>query len=213
MHNCRPDTKSFRDLAGQLDAHRKRQQEQHPDLTLTGMYNVLEKLRAGETLTAKEKTIHEQGLVSVLRQLHDELDAAVADAYGWPADLADEAILERLVALNKERSREEEQGLVRWLRPEYQNPSGRVGESQGKLPGSEEAAAPVAAKEKPVWPKTLPEQVAAVRAALTQRSAPTTALQLKEAFKHAREPKVQEILTALASIGQAREVEPGVFAA
>jgi len=66
----------------QLDAHRKRQQEQHPKLTMTGMYNVLEKLRAGETLTDKERTIHEQGLVSVLRQIHD--DADVFEAYGWP---------------------------------------------------------------------------------------------------------------------------------
>jgi len=47
------------------------------------MYNVLEKLRAGQPLNAKEQTIHEQGLVSVLRQIHEELDAAVADAYGW----------------------------------------------------------------------------------------------------------------------------------
>ncbi|WP_347260393.1 DNA methyltransferase [Rudaea sp.] len=73
----------IRDLAEQLDAHRKRQQAAHPDLTLTGMYNVLDKLRSGEELTAKERTIHEHGLVSVLRQLHDELDAAVLDAYGW----------------------------------------------------------------------------------------------------------------------------------
>ena len=47
------------------------------------MYNVLEQLRRGEPLTAKDKVIHEQGLVSVLRQLHDELDAAVLAAYGW----------------------------------------------------------------------------------------------------------------------------------
>jgi hypothetical protein len=60
-----------------LDAHRKRQQTQHPKLALTDMYNVLEKLRAGEPLTAKDKVVHEQGLVSVLRQIHDELDAAV----------------------------------------------------------------------------------------------------------------------------------------
>jgi len=201
----------IRDLAEQLDAHRKRQQEQYPDLTLTGMYNVLEKLRAGETLTAKEKAIHEKGLVSVLRQLHEELDDAVADAYGWPADLSDEAILEQLVALNKERAEEEQNGLVRWLRPEYQNPSGRMGESQEKLLDTKKTAAPVATKEKALWPKALPDQVAAVRSALAQRSAPVTALQLKENFKHAREPKVQEILTALASIGQAREVEQGLF--
>ena len=32
------------------------------------------------------------------------LDAAVAAAYGWPADLSDEAVLERLFALNQERA-------------------------------------------------------------------------------------------------------------
>jgi hypothetical protein len=76
----------IRDLAEQLDAHRKRQQAQHPGLTLTGLYNVLEKLKAGEALSAKEKDIHAKGLVSVLKTLHDEIDRAVLEAYGW-ADL------------------------------------------------------------------------------------------------------------------------------
>jgi len=40
-----------------------------------------------------------------LTDAHRTLDAAVAAAYGWPADLSDEAILERLLALNQERSR------------------------------------------------------------------------------------------------------------
>jgi hypothetical protein len=137
------------DLAEQLDAHRKRQQAAHPGLTLTGMYNVLDKLRSSEMLTAKERTIHEQGLVSVLRQLHDELDEAVLYAYGWcdlvsllqvsngvyPPHAAglegtrkdamrafNEVILERLVALNAERAAEEARGEIRWLRPELQNP-------------------------------------------------------------------------------------------
>ena len=110
----------IRALAEELDAHRKRQQAEHPDLTITGMYNVLEKLRAGEALNAKDKIIHEHGLVSVLKKLHDDLDAAVFAAYGWPIDLTDEQILERLVALNAERAEEEKRGLVRWLRPEYQ---------------------------------------------------------------------------------------------
>lgn len=35
---------------------------------------------------------------------HRRLDAAVFAAYGWPADLDDEAILERLLALNLERA-------------------------------------------------------------------------------------------------------------
>ena len=36
-----------------------------------------------------------------------KLDAAVAAAYGWPTDLSDEQILERLLALNLERAAEE----------------------------------------------------------------------------------------------------------
>ncbi len=39
---------------------------------------------------------------------HKKLDAAVAAAYGWAADLTDEQILERLLALNLERAAEEE---------------------------------------------------------------------------------------------------------
>jgi hypothetical protein len=39
---------------------------------------------------------------------HKKLDAAVAAAYGWPADLSDDAILERLLALNLERAKAEQ---------------------------------------------------------------------------------------------------------
>jgi len=39
-----------------------------------------------------------------LADCHARLDAAVAAAYGWPADLSDDAILERLLALNLERA-------------------------------------------------------------------------------------------------------------
>jgi hypothetical protein len=38
---------------------------------------------------------------------HKKLDVAVAAAYGWPADLTDERILEKLLALNLERAAEE----------------------------------------------------------------------------------------------------------
>ncbi|MBK1640965.1 SAM-dependent methyltransferase [Chromatium okenii] len=76
-------TERIRQLGEHIDAHRKARQALHPALTLTGMYNVLEQLRDGKPLTAQEKVIHEQGLVAILRQLHDELDAAVLTAYGW----------------------------------------------------------------------------------------------------------------------------------
>ena len=40
---------------------------------------------------------------------HERLDAAVAAAYGWPADLSDDEILARLLALNLARAEEETQ--------------------------------------------------------------------------------------------------------
>lgn len=39
-----------------------------------------------------------------LDNAHRALDAAVAEAYGWPADLSDDEVLERLFALNQERA-------------------------------------------------------------------------------------------------------------
>ena len=42
-----------------------------------------------------------------LANAHARLDAAVAAAYGWPADLSDDAILEKLLALNLQRAAEE----------------------------------------------------------------------------------------------------------
>ena len=86
---------------------------------MTALYDVLKKERRGEDLDESEREIHEQGLVGVLRELHDDLDAAVADAYGWNAGLPDEEILQRLVDLSAERRAEEEEEHVRYLRPEY----------------------------------------------------------------------------------------------
>jgi hypothetical protein len=150
-------TDRIRKLAEQLDAHRKAQQAAHPTLTLTGMYNVLDKLRSGEALSAKDKVVHEQGLVSVLSTLHDDLDAAVLAAYGW-SDLgpvpwgADEAattahtawtdtLLQRLVDLNARRAAEEATGTIRWLRPEFQNPATQAQTTQTAMDlGDEEEA-------------------------------------------------------------------------
>ncbi len=112
--------KTIRDLAEELDAHRKRAQA--TGLGLTAQYNLLERLRSGEALTGKEQALDDTALVSLLLDLHRRLDDAVAAAYGWPADLPEAAILERLVALNRARAEEEARGTIRWLRPEYQAP-------------------------------------------------------------------------------------------
>ena len=144
-----------------------------------------DRLRAEEPLSAKEKTLHEHGLVAVLRSLHDELDAAVLQAYGWTdlqSALADhrlaaaearaaavEAQLERLVALNSKRAAEEAAGKVRWLRPEFQARASAAQAGLDVVVGAEDDAAPVA---KRLWPVGLPEQIKAVADVLASSPQP-----------------------------------------
>jgi hypothetical protein len=120
----------IRRLAEELSTHREARQALHSHLTLTSMYNVLEALRRGRELTDDETHVHQLGQISVLLKLHDELDAAVADAYGWPGDLVGDEILSRLAALHAVRAEEEKQGMVRWLRPDYQAPQAQAHRAQ-----------------------------------------------------------------------------------
>lgn len=39
-----------------------------------------------------------------MSELHAHLDAAVAEGYGWPADLADKSIVERSLAMTLARA-------------------------------------------------------------------------------------------------------------
>jgi superfamily II RNA helicase len=199
----------IRDLGEQLDKLRKDRQAEHSDLTLTGMYNVLEKLRAGDELTEKERGIHDKGLVATLRSIHDDLDAAVFDAYGWPADLDGEEILERLVALNSERAEEERKGTIRWLRPEYQEAKAAATAVQEEMDVGVAPKAKKAAKRP--WPKALPEQVEAVRAVLAEQSGPVTANDIAKAFKGARKARVKEVLETLAALGRVRKPTIDLF--
>ena len=235
---------TIRDLGERLDAHRKRQQAAHPDLTMTGMYNVLEKLRREQPLTDKERVIHDNGLVSVLKQIHDDLDAAVLEAYGWSdlitdsatptipladqlacdgevADALEEAILERLVALNHERAEEEAKGQIRWLRPDFQNPQGDAEPestaTQSDLPGTDTAkkkatkkTAKTKAKKSP-WPKTLPEQITAVRDVLNASTGPVTPAQIAQQFTRANKTRLAEVLETLTSLGHATESNDGEY--
>ncbi|PPQ44116.1 class I SAM-dependent DNA methyltransferase [Rhodopseudomonas palustris] len=246
---------TIRVIAEELDAHRKRVLAEHPHLTLTGLYNVLERIKAGavpaaqpsspgssrgstpsrrvakkdvdgrvksgndggrssevddeqsNVLTPDEQRIFDDGLVLILKELHDKLDVAVAEAYGWPADLSDDEILARLVALNKERAAEEKRGLVRWLRPDYQIP--RFAKGVDQQAAKEEGAQIAAAldlgetKQKPSFPAGAVEQTAAVFAALAAAAAPLDAKGLAAHFKRTKttEKKVADVLASLARLG------------
>jgi hypothetical protein len=208
-------TGHIRELAGALDDHRKARQAEHPELTLTGMYNVLEKLRRGEELSDKDKATDEKGLVSVLKKIHDDLDAAVLDAYGWPRDLIDEQIVERLVQLNAERATEEKKGLVRWLRPEFQAPESAEGKrakpkQQSFIEPEPAVEPPPKDAVRPAWPKELADRMLAVRD-LLQRGRTMTARDVAKSFggraDKDRSEAVTDVLIALRALGQALAVE------
>ncbi|MBD1812540.1 class I SAM-dependent DNA methyltransferase [Microcoleus vaginatus DQ-U2] len=189
---------TIRELGERLDSHRKRVQATHPEVTITGMYNLLEKLRKGEPLDDKDKAFNQKALVSTLKQIHDELDAAVFAAYAWEPTLTDDQILENLVTLNAQRAEEERNGLIRWLRPDYQAP----GETyiQPSLAGiTTETETSIAPTEQQPFPKTLKEQLWAIRDLFRTQSGEWTAAQVTAHFKAAsRKQKV--ILDCLESL-------------
>jgi hypothetical protein len=155
----------------------------------------------------------------VLRELHEELDAAVLAAYTLPATATTDDILAHLVQLNTQRAAEEAQGRVRWLRPDFQNPQNSL-QKQELLPQEEQAAEVDLDSEKPLskpehtkptqhpWPATLPEQVRAVADALAASPTPLTLPAIEARFKGRGPWKkgLPTLLQTLEALGRAQVV-------
>ena len=190
--------------AEELDTLRRTRLDTHPQLTMTGLYNVLDALRAGRPLTDAERDIHDAGQVSILRRLHDDLDVAVADAYGWPADMTASAIVARVVALNRERQAEEAAGKIRWLRPAFQAPV--------EGPRAQQTAMDVAEAEDttlPSWPSAEADRYVALRSLLA--TAPGHPADFTRRFKRAPAAKIRAMLETLAVLGQAKRDPDGRY--
>lgn len=229
------------ELGDRLDAFRKERLSERGFLTMTDMYNVLERqreLQAGADvppLSDSEKDIHQAGLISVLKDIHDAIDREVFAAYGWEdlgerlvgrpgattpsphrledQEVAEEELLTRLVALNHERSAEEKRGLVRWLRPEFQKPrlaKKAVGDKQLEA----ELVEAGVVEERP-WPSDGLAQIRIVRDVLAEAEAPLAADALSGFFKgrstQKRKDRVSKVLETLVSTGAARESEGRYF--
>ena len=115
------------ELAEELDATRKLAIAETDKLTMTELYNLRAKLRSGEPMDDKDQRRATKARAAIVDRLHEQLDQAVADAYGWGEEwvagaLGPSEIVARLVALNHERAAEEAKGKIRWLRPDYQIP-------------------------------------------------------------------------------------------
>lgn len=197
----------IRGIADEIDAFRKQVQAEHPELTLTQIYNVFEKLRAGEPLNDEEEEIKSQGLVLILKELHDRLDVLVAEAYGWSADVSEDDILSGLVALNAERVAEERRGFIRWLRPDYQR--ARAGVAAEEITPEEQLEAELltaeAKSQKPSFPSGDVERTAAVFGALIGASGPLDAQAIAKKFRQGGkvEPAIARVLASLARLGHA----------
>jgi hypothetical protein len=195
---------AIRAPAEALDALRKQVLAEHPELTLTKLYNAREAILSGALLSPAEVEIRNRGLVLILNEYHEAIDAAVTAAYGLPADAGEEAILEALVALNRERTREEKRGEVRWLRPDYQRPRfGRDAAAGEQIAAAELLVMPTPAV-KPSFPPQPVERVATVLAILAASDAPLDAEAIALRFQQGLriKPAVHGILVSLARVGE-----------
>ena len=226
---------SLSDLGIRLDGHRKTVMQRHDHLTMTGMYNVLERVREldagiGDPLSPSEKDVYDTALIGILKEIHDDIDRATLEAYGW-SDLgtaligkvgatlpsphkspeqesAEEELLSRLVALNIERREEERTGKVRWLRPDYQIP--KLGHKV-KAETKDMDVAPVIIDDAPAWPKDGLDQIKVVRELLARSEAPVLPDAVSATFKGRNSPKrktrVVDVLETLVATGLVRKTE------
>lgn len=180
--------------------------------------------------------MHQAGLISVLKEIHDDIDRAVLASYGWedliPAlvgkpgatlpslhktpdqEAAEEDLLSRLVTLNQERTLEERRGNVRWLRPDYQ--ISQLGVKAPKPEGEHVGVLDVVlpdSVDRPKWPSDGLEQIRLVRDMLGKAPAPTPPDAIAAAFDgkntSKRKDRVGQVLETLVATGIARTGEHG----
>ena len=191
-------------LAEEIDAMRREVVAAHPDLTLTGLYNLREQVMLNRPLTRLQEDRRQRGRIDILMELHDRLDRAVATAYGWPGDLDDAAMVARLVALNVARRAEERRGHVRWLRPDWQRAAAGVAIPPLHLvsPDMERARPATIRSPKPVFPRDAIGQTALVLAAL-RMAGELDAATIARGFAQGRriERRIQATLEALVRLG------------
>ncbi|MGB3502909.1 MAG: DNA methyltransferase [Mesorhizobium sp.] len=196
-------------IAEELDETRKRVLMEHSDLTLTALYNVLEAVRTGSTLSRKDQDIRSRGRVLILRELHDRLDAAVVKSYGWHADIDAEQILGSLVWLNEVRAAEERRGFIKWLRPEYQ--IDKIGPLAHRADRVQAILATKVRAKKAPFPAARLDQARVVLDLMAHAKAPLSAEEIAVTFTSPDETvaEVRDVLQSLVRLGQAESYDKG----
>lgn len=197
-------------VAEELDALRAKVLERNPGLTMTGLYNARALWRQGTPLSATDQDVHDAGCIGLLDHLHVRLDHLVADAYGWPQTLSDDAVVERLIALNQLRAEQEGRGDVRFLRPGYQTT---------RLPRGGEAVQTEAVLFVETPLPALPDEpgplASVLLSMLRRRGVPMHPTALAAAFDGSptrKRRKIEHTLAVLAASGAVQRSEQGWFA-
>ncbi len=152
-----------------------------------------------------------------MQELHARLDALVLQAYGWPVTTSKSELLSRLFDLNQARRLEEEDGEVRWLRPDYQ--AGRfAGPNIGLEPKrlSQAGFAPAKTAGLTPFPKDPDEQSEAVLKVLEERDNAMSVTETAACFTSRRRSlmrDVEDALLVLAQYGQIGVTSGGRFLA
>lgn len=107
---------------------------------------------------------------------------------------------------------EEANGLVRWLRPAYQNKKATAGK-QAALEVDGESASTVAVAALRVWPDELPAQAAGLSEVLASLNAPAEVDAIAAHFDGKKTKKrleeMTKLLETLAAVGRARITKDG----
>ena len=197
-----------------LDVFRKARLAEHPDLTLTRLYNALEAHRAllatGKPMSDQERADFDAGLVLILYEIHRDIDRLTLEAYGWPEGETEEERLARLVALNAERAAEEAKGEIKWLRPEYQKPRFAPREVAGDQTRDLIGDMPVRKSVRANFPTDRTGQHLAVLSRLHAAQEPLSAGDIAAEFKGRDvSRRVDGALKALARLGYAQPTPDG----
>lgn len=196
-------------LAEELDAVRAGVLRDSYALTMTGLYNARARIGLDDPVSDAERAIYDQGRVGIIDHLHQRLDQLVAKAYGWPDDLADSQIVERLLQMNQARAEQEEQGDIRFLRPAYQAGKVRQGVASPAQP-----LVPTS-KEKALLPEQPGVLASSLLSILRRQGVPMSPTELIDEFEGSR-PRAKRLiihtLKVLAVAGSVQMTDTGWFA-
>jgi hypothetical protein len=198
------------ELALRILKHRQAALDASAEVTVTALYNVVDKLRRSEPLTPKERGVFDAAACGVLRDLHDRLDTAVAAAYGWSWPEAPEVVLGQLVALHSSRVTEEAAGRVRWLRPEYQAVLSEAQQVDLDVDTDSAPAQMTAPPSAAAWPHDAVGQITALRQLAV--ASPVTVDDAVAKFSGAPKAIVARHLETLAILGELLQTSDGRYA-